>query len=182
MKEQIKPSPEKESSTIDRRKMLKTTLALGGAITAAAFLEGKWLKPVVKSGILPVHAQSSCAFIWFYPHVIDNDPNLSSGTAHLTAVAAFDYIPENPITITPLKVSGPISYQILSYTGFAALTPTAGKSGTMTDGIWVEGSPPSYPPIETFTYTDVEEIATVTVRWTFSGCAYTYTYDIGWAP
>ena len=53
---------EKTSNTpkqINRRKMLKGVLAAGGAITAAAFLDGKWLKPVVKTGILPVHAQAS---------------------------------------------------------------------------------------------------------------------------
>ena len=45
---------------IKRREMLKKgALAAGGAITAAAFLDGKWLKPVVKTGVLPVHAQAS---------------------------------------------------------------------------------------------------------------------------
>ena len=39
--------------------MLKTMLAASGAITASAFLPGKWLKPVVQSGALPVHASAS---------------------------------------------------------------------------------------------------------------------------
>ncbi len=45
---------------INRREMLKKgALATGVAITAAAFLDGKWVKPIVKTGILPVHAQAS---------------------------------------------------------------------------------------------------------------------------
>lgn len=55
MEEKTSNSPKQ----INRRKMLKGVLAVSGAITAAAFLDGKWLKPVVKTGILPVHAQAS---------------------------------------------------------------------------------------------------------------------------
>lgn len=42
-----------------RRQALKTILAAGGGLGAAAFLPGKWLKPVVKAGVLPAHAQAS---------------------------------------------------------------------------------------------------------------------------
>jgi hypothetical protein len=45
--------------SITRRDLLKATLAAGGGITAAAFLPEKWVKPVVESGVLPVHAQAS---------------------------------------------------------------------------------------------------------------------------
>ena len=71
---------------IKRREMLKKgALATGVAITAAAFLDGKWLKPVVKTGVLPVHAQASVVAVpalpaqWFnkreteyiiFPHLI----------------------------------------------------------------------------------------------------------------
>ena len=44
---------------ISRRDLLKTIIAGGGGIVAAGFLPEKWLKPVVKSGVLPVHAQAS---------------------------------------------------------------------------------------------------------------------------
>jgi hypothetical protein len=44
---------------ITRRQLLKALLAAGGGLTASAMLPAKWLKPVVKSGVLPVHAQSS---------------------------------------------------------------------------------------------------------------------------
>ncbi len=44
---------------ISRRELLKVLIAGSGGIAAAGFLPEKWLKPVVKSGVLPVHAQSS---------------------------------------------------------------------------------------------------------------------------
>lgn len=47
------------SSLVSRRQALKVILAAGGSITAAAFLPEKWLKPVIKTGVLPVHAQTS---------------------------------------------------------------------------------------------------------------------------
>jgi hypothetical protein len=46
---------------ISRRQVLKTLLAAGGGIGAASFLPAKWLKPVVESGVLPAHAQTSGA-------------------------------------------------------------------------------------------------------------------------
>ncbi len=47
------------NTDLNRRQVLKGIIAAGGAITVASFLPGKWLKPVVKVGVLPVHAQLS---------------------------------------------------------------------------------------------------------------------------
>jgi hypothetical protein len=162
---------------INRREMLKKgALAAGGAITAAAFLDGKWLKPIVKTGVLPVHAQASCPFVFFINTIEDKNPLEYSGTADLLVISALDQIfPPGPADV--LVVSGPISYEIVAYTGFSSLTPTAGQSGTLIDGYW-NGT----PIIETFTYANVEVDATVTVKWTFNGCTYVYTYDIDWVP
>jgi hypothetical protein len=44
---------------ITRRALLKAILAGSGGIAAASFLPEKWLKPVVQSGVLPVHAATS---------------------------------------------------------------------------------------------------------------------------
>lgn len=44
---------------ISRRDLLKLIIAGSGGIAAAGFLPEKWLRPVVKSGVMPVHAQSS---------------------------------------------------------------------------------------------------------------------------
>jgi len=48
---------------ISRRAMLKGILAAGGALGASAFLPEKWLKPMIKTGVLPVHAQTSINYM-----------------------------------------------------------------------------------------------------------------------
>ena len=50
---------QKQISNISRREILKVLAASGGALAAAAFLPVKWVKPLVQSGVLPAHAQSS---------------------------------------------------------------------------------------------------------------------------
>jgi len=172
---------------MDRRKMLKTTLAAGGAITAAAFLEGKWLKPVVKSGVLPAHAQATCPFIFFFPFTEDNNQNDISGTGDLLFVGALPYETNFlPNLNDILPINGPISFLITGYTGFTSLTPAGPFSGQMVDGVWQANPAEIFPaittPIQTFTYVNVLDTATVTARWTFNGCTYSFTYDIGWAP
>jgi len=44
---------------ISRRDLLKALIAGSGSIVAAGFIPQKWFKPVVKSGVLPAHAQAS---------------------------------------------------------------------------------------------------------------------------
>lgn len=44
---------------ITRRDALKAIIAGSSGIVAAGFVPEKWLKPVVKTGVLPVHAQAS---------------------------------------------------------------------------------------------------------------------------
>jgi len=44
---------------ITRRNLLKTVIAASGAIAASTMLPSEWVKPIVTSGVLPVHAQSS---------------------------------------------------------------------------------------------------------------------------
>jgi hypothetical protein len=46
-------------STISRRELLKILSAGGGALAASAFLPAKWVKPLIKVGVLPAHAQAS---------------------------------------------------------------------------------------------------------------------------
>jgi hypothetical protein len=48
--------------SFSRRQLLKLLIAAGGGVTAAAFFPGKWTKPVVKMGVLPVHAQSTTSY------------------------------------------------------------------------------------------------------------------------
>jgi hypothetical protein len=56
--EEIK-AQEDQPSGLSRRELLKVLAASSGAVAAAAFLPGKWARPLVSSGVLPAHAQSS---------------------------------------------------------------------------------------------------------------------------
>ncbi|MBN1148033.1 MAG: twin-arginine translocation signal domain-containing protein [Anaerolineales bacterium] len=48
-----------EETNLSRRELLKALAAAGGALGAAAFLPGKWAKPLVEAGVLPAHAQAT---------------------------------------------------------------------------------------------------------------------------
>ncbi len=50
--------PTQEVQDPGRRRLLKA-LAAGGVVTAASMVPGKWSSPVLKSGVLPAHAQVS---------------------------------------------------------------------------------------------------------------------------
>ena len=58
MDERSNKSVEKsqELQNPDRRRLLKL-LAAGGTVATVSLLPGKWSSPVVKSGVLPAHAQ-----------------------------------------------------------------------------------------------------------------------------
>ena len=56
---QILSSEEQQENSLSRRELLKVLVATGGGLVAAAFLPGRWLKPLVSAGVLPVHAQGS---------------------------------------------------------------------------------------------------------------------------
>ena len=53
------PKTTPEENTLSRRELLKALAAAGGALGAAAFLPGKWTKPLVEAGVLPAHAQAT---------------------------------------------------------------------------------------------------------------------------
>ncbi len=48
-----------KNSSLSRREALKTIIAAGGALAAAASLPGQWTKPQVEAGVIPAHAQAS---------------------------------------------------------------------------------------------------------------------------
>lgn len=50
---------EQQSTQLTRKEFIKLLIAGGTAATAASFLPGKWVKPIMKVGVLPVHAQGS---------------------------------------------------------------------------------------------------------------------------
>lgn len=62
---------------ISRRNLLKAVIAGSGGFVATSFIPEKWLKPVVKSGTLPVHAQASVPDHNYVKGFIENsDPEI----------------------------------------------------------------------------------------------------------
>ena len=61
MSDQIESQPEKDQS-LSRRELLKALAATAGATAAAAFLPANWVKPVIKAGVLPAHAQGTLQY------------------------------------------------------------------------------------------------------------------------
>ena len=141
--------------SINRREMLKKgALAAGGAITAAAFLDGKWLKPIVKTGVLPVHAQASmCAEYDFTPQFNNVDHEFSLG-----------------VDVVPVPPNGPISYEITGTN--ITLTPNLvdPKSGNLS------GGHADFPGSYIWSFTGPNP--SITIKWGYGGCYYTQTYDV----
>ena len=158
---------EKTSNTpkqINRRKMLKGVLAAGGAITAAAFLDGKWLKPVVKTGILPVHAQASICEDYTITPIFDYFIN--EGTAFNLGASV---LPD------------PGDGTILGYTIIDTfnITLTLVPAGSATSGTLV-GGVTSFPGHYEFSVTGPNP--TVTIEWDIGGCVQTAAYDVSDLP
>jgi hypothetical protein len=84
---------------ISRRTLLKVIAAAGGSLAASTMLPGKWVKPVLKVGVLPVHAQTSTLGIY---HIVSSTASYFSGDGCLSNLSA---------TITP-AASG-ISMQVI---------------------------------------------------------------------
>ena len=151
---------------IKRREMLKKgALAAGGAITAAAFLDGKWLKPIVKTGVLPVHAQASmCAEYDFTPVFTYQ---LNGNIAFVDPGIAF----ELGVNVVPVPPNGPISYEIMDVSNIT-LVPGVGASGSGT----LSGGTATFPG--SFTFSGPGLNPSITIKWTCAGCEYTQIYDL----
>lgn len=50
---------EHRERTMDRRQVLKTLIAAGGASAILTLLPDRWVRPVIEAGVLPSHAQVS---------------------------------------------------------------------------------------------------------------------------
>lgn len=49
----------RKSKKITRRNLLKIAAGAGGAVIASSLLPEKWIKPLMKVGVVPLHAQNS---------------------------------------------------------------------------------------------------------------------------
>ena len=59
---------------LSRRKLIKLLTGTGGAVAASALVPAKWVSPVVKTGVVPVHAVATS-----HP-----TPNLGTGDLQIT--------------------------------------------------------------------------------------------------
>ncbi|NKQ34751.1 MAG: twin-arginine translocation signal domain-containing protein [Chloroflexi bacterium] len=80
-------TPDKKTDQLSRRQALKTIAALTGA-TALSALPGRWSSPVLKTGALPVHAQTS-------PNTL-----VIANFRYSTGQPPTGEIPTEPVTIT----------------------------------------------------------------------------------
>lgn len=116
---------------MDRRTFLKIAAASSGALGAAAFIPEKWVKPLVKTGILPVHAQASNQpptigdAVFSYPNLTFN---YSDPLGKVSGATYFDVVP-GASSITPKTFQKTGVGRTLSSLG-AVITGT-GFSGTI---------------------------------------------------
>jgi hypothetical protein len=76
---------------IGRRDALKMLAASAGAVLGAAALPAKWMKPVVETGVLPVHAQSSNTItISYYASIYVEGPGMGIAFEYVDALGGFD--------------------------------------------------------------------------------------------
>ena len=85
-----------QATNPERRKLLKL-LAAGGAVTAASMLPGKWSSPVVKTGVLPAHAQVTPG-----RYEIQCDPEWFIGEGNLGPIYNFSATATDTIANQPL--------------------------------------------------------------------------------
>ena len=101
---------------LNRRQALKTMIATAGGLGSLAFLPEKWLKPVVKSGVLPVHALSSGMGVTGLVYIGEREPQ--------EGVTINAYSGNYIASISALKAAKPTA------------TRLAGSNTTGVDGIY----------------------------------------------
>jgi hypothetical protein len=122
---------------INRRTLLKALLAAGGGLTASAFLPAQWTKPLVKTGVLPAHAQTSARYYLTagYGEWTDDEPNAGTVTGIWAFVSSTppDKSPArnpgqgkspSPVLTAPINGVGNISVTLSHRDEFPATEPT----------------------------------------------------------
>ena len=127
--------------SITRRDLLKTALAAGGGLTAVAFLPEKWVKPVVQSGVLPVHAAAS-------------------GTGSIHGIITFGFNSNRSLAYGGGSTGGSKNISELGYPTYYGATITATAGSARFSGGVDEGG--------TFTINGVLP-GTYTLGWEFTG-------------
>ena len=95
-----------QKKQITRRQFVKIVTAASGGLFAAAFLPEKWVKPVIQSGVLPVHAQASVACL---NYVV----NASTSIIGFRSTTSGNYLQTSILHFTPELPQGTqVSYTV----------------------------------------------------------------------
>jgi len=93
---------------ISRRNLLKAVIAGSGGFVATSFIPEKWLKPVVRSGVLPVHAQASIPDHNYVKGFIENsDPEIIFDYKMYALVSSTPFTDEVTKTTGGFKLASP---------------------------------------------------------------------------
>jgi hypothetical protein len=96
---------------LSRRQFLKTVVVTEIGLTAAAFLPAKWVKPVISTGVLPVHAQTSGIVAVTLGWSGVNLPGSYPGTVTFTDFAVVVHVvPNKKVTLISIRnINGVLS-------------------------------------------------------------------------
>lgn len=107
------PSDEKDQS-ISRRDLLKAAIAAGGAVSVTSIVPEKWISPLIKGGVLPVHAQTSNPLPTNTPGLDAPTKAPATATPTSTATATPTQTATATATPTPTATAIPV-FQIASH-------------------------------------------------------------------
>ncbi len=115
--------------------MLAGLLAAGGAATVAAFLPEKWTRPVVQTGVLPVHAQASGLTGAIDGTFLFNNEPIEGITIGCFSIPIIDRKPGPRSDPAPVKVQETLTDASGFFT-FTGLTPGIYDVGFLGKGSW----------------------------------------------
>jgi hypothetical protein len=168
------------SNKISRRQALKALLAASGGLTAAAFVPSKWVKPLVMSGVLPVHAQTSVLNLTFNnPAEVGDSSNTRNG--HQVATL-FRYIYYNFNSGSFLNSTIDAAVGGTNVNGIDVEMDIANVVGTAQFGYMVSGVPTyTFPIIKTTDATGVAHFPVLMPNHTTAGSSFDlrFTYKRG---
>jgi hypothetical protein len=119
---------------ITRRTFIKTLSAGAGASTIIAFMPSHWLKPVVRTGVLPVHAATSAACYTLSAQLFQASFSLTSVTLYS---GLLDPAPTGITGKTLVSMSAVFNGDLVVTTieGSASVTDNTGALTFSLDGI-----------------------------------------------
>ncbi len=140
-----------------RRRLLKA-LAAGGVVTAASMVPGKWSSPVLKSGVLPAHAQVTQRFAVVCDPEWSVTPNDGFTTFDFSATATVNGSPLPNVALNAALAVGGAS---------PSQTQNTNAGGVAVFSIIANDNDISQTPVATCTFNDQQTYGTASCQITF---------------